>query len=220
MGCDIHIYAETKKREYWHYTGDFWENPYFKEDQLPTDYNRRYQAEPYCGRNYNLFALLADVRNGYGFAGCDTGDAIIPISKPKGLPEDISDEIKAKSDYWDSDGHSHSWLTLKELVDANIERFKTARGWVGSKEFIEFKETGKPNGWCGGIGGPKIEHISNQEMLDRIISNKLTGNEYTQVEFKLDISDLLTPIIDNLKMLLKYVDEDPERIRVIFWFDN
>lgn len=32
--------------------------------------------------------------------------------QPKGLPIDI---VAARSEQWDGDGHSHSWLTLAEL---------------------------------------------------------------------------------------------------------
>ena len=35
-----------------------------------------------------VFAALADVRNGYGFAGVPTHEAIKPISEARGLPED------------------------------------------------------------------------------------------------------------------------------------
>lgn len=33
--------------------------------------------------------------------------------KPKGMPENVQKKMK----YWGDDGHTHSWLTLKELCD-------------------------------------------------------------------------------------------------------
>lgn len=53
-------------------------------------------------RNYQRFAELAGVRG----AG----------PEPKGLPDDISDSAAADSEGWGVDGHSHSWLTLKEAA--------------------------------------------------------------------------------------------------------
>lgn len=47
-------------------------------------------------RNYNVFAILANVRNGYGFAGVDTGDALVPICEPRGIPGDLSEEVRER----------------------------------------------------------------------------------------------------------------------------
>src|ERR1700691_1564806 len=68
MGCDIHPYVEVRKNGTW-----------VKADVKVPD-----------GRNYWTFAKLANVRNGFGFAGCDTGDAVVPICEPRGLPADTS----------------------------------------------------------------------------------------------------------------------------------
>lgn len=76
----------------------------------------------YDGRNYNLFAMLADVRNGRGFAGVYTGEGFNPIADPKGAPSDMSSEIKSACEYWEGDGHSHSWFTVKELLDYDWEQ--------------------------------------------------------------------------------------------------
>ncbi len=57
-------------------------------------------------RYYNLFFALAGVR--YGTA--------VPIAEPRGLPDDVSDEVKRDSDDWGCDGHSHSWHTLETLL--------------------------------------------------------------------------------------------------------
>lgn len=69
MGTDIHgvfqaFDAETKK----------WQD-------IPSEYEQ--------SRHYQLFAVLADVRNGYGFAGVQTGEPVKPIAKPRGLPPDF-----------------------------------------------------------------------------------------------------------------------------------
>jgi len=68
-----------------------------------------YTDQPYIGRNYNLFGALAGVRHPY----------MDVISGLKGLPNDVSDEICRISDDWGIDGHSHNYLTVKELIDSN-----------------------------------------------------------------------------------------------------
>lgn len=61
MGCDIHLITEIKKDEIWQ-----------RVDEV---------SEDFCSRNYNLFSVLADVRNNFFIDGF----------KPKGLPDDISE---------------------------------------------------------------------------------------------------------------------------------
>lgn len=41
-------------------------------------------------RNYNTFAMLANVRNGRGFAGCWTSTGFPVIHEPRGLPKDLA----------------------------------------------------------------------------------------------------------------------------------
>jgi hypothetical protein len=78
----------------------------------------------YDGRNYYLFALLADVRNYSG--------EIIPFRKPRGLPEDLSKILRDQNEEWDSDGHSHSYFMLSELLSFDWGPY---RDWC--RDFIE-----------------------------------------------------------------------------------
>lgn len=108
MGCDIHMYVEKKVDNRWYPVKS--DNPFQKGDQKPV---KGYADWLYAGRNYRLFALLADVRNSGG---------IEPLDSPRGLPNDASKKIR---DVFieDLDGHSHSYFTLRELQD-NQERFE------------------------------------------------------------------------------------------------
>ena len=135
MGCDIHICIEA-----WSERETF--RTLFKGDRrllLPRGWScvnewkdeedeSRYPLT-WCHRNYNLFAILADVRNGIGFAGIDTGEGFIPISAPKGLPDDVTAEVKQWSDGWGVDGHSHSFLTLAEIFEFDWTRTTKCREW-------------------------------------------------------------------------------------------
>jgi hypothetical protein len=128
MGCDIHMYAEENySEERWIVVEEpIFADPYYSPDREICRWNTPYTSQPYRGRNYDLFALLAGVRN---------YNKIRPISEPKGLPEDVSRIIKAYSDDWDVDGHSHSWLTLAELQAwdwASQNRMETWAEAVGS----------------------------------------------------------------------------------------
>ncbi len=59
-------------------------------------------------RSYNNFAFLAGIRN---------YSAITPIAKPRGLPDDA-----VETEYGAHGGdHSHSWLSLEELLAFNYD---------------------------------------------------------------------------------------------------
>ena len=58
---------------------------YDEETKKWEDVSSKYEE----GRHYQLFAALAGVRNGFGFAGCVTGEPVEPIAKGRGLPEDF-----------------------------------------------------------------------------------------------------------------------------------
>ncbi len=168
MGCDIHFYVEKKDGDQW-VSADNWTDDKYEPGTLSIDYDDRF----YNGRNYNLFAILADVRNGVGFAGCDTGDAFVPIASPRGLPSDVSPQIQRESGEYGSHGHSHSYFTVAELKAYDWAQSTKHRGWVDAWNFEVWRTEGKPHNWSGGVSGPSIEHVSNQEVARLIDSGDL-----------------------------------------------
>lgn len=145
MGCDIHMYMErwTSSNDYegprdlsedrdqklnellkdvptkfrW-VSADKWERD---DDEWSVPYN----LEFYGGRNYYLFSILADVRNGSG---------VEPINYPKGIPDDASTGYLYICDLWDSDSHSHSYFTLEELLNVDWSEYD-------SEHIEDFMET-------------------------------------------------------------------------------
>ena len=91
-------------------------------------------------RSYNTFAMLADVRNGRGFAGIKTSDGFPVIHEPRGLPSDLEmlDDYSVKIDRaqlvaaWDWGG---------KLVSANdkearrLEYMEDATLWLGDHSY-------------------------------------------------------------------------------------
>lgn len=126
-------------------------------------------------RDYQLFAVLADVRNGYGFAGLKTGEPVAPIALPRGYPDDfevVCDEhpvtdaahlapyqLKYREPgeplvKWMGD-HTHSWLSGREMLNWH----KTAptvlkRGIVSRTAYEAWDRVSRPEAYCGGISGP------------------------------------------------------------------
>jgi len=63
--------------------------------------------QPRANRNYLLFEKMAGVR----------GDESNAIAPPRGLPEDATFTTRFDCEHWGSDGHSHSWLSAKEIAE-------------------------------------------------------------------------------------------------------
>ena len=90
MGCDIHGFVQVR----------YGDSEWFSDGEIED------------GRNYRLFAALAGVRNGFGFAGIYSHDPLTPIAEPRGIPDDfVYDENEN-----DMGDHSFSWLHLSEIV--------------------------------------------------------------------------------------------------------
>lgn len=206
MGCDIHMFGEVrdKKTGKWVST-DVWKPSKYEDDEgrLTIPYHQRI----YTHRNYNLFAWLADVRNG------TWGEHIPPIADPKGLPEDASPEVANEAERWNGDGHSHSYFTLAELEEA-WEVVKDTPIWFEGAvspdnpdpKFQEWlskpaEERGAPpGGYCAwGTGCVPMKWV---EPLHELI-----GTAYGQIQ----------DYLSRLKIEESVGDED---VRVVFWFDN
>lgn len=120
----------------------------------------RYTDQFFDDRNYDVFAILADVRNGYGFAGVDTGDGFVPISPPRGLPRDLGPEIRAgvERDGYRLEGDHLSWVgrdMTDEEEDAywddpqRIDLGEHSFSWLTVAEILDYDwdRTTKKRGW-------------------------------------------------------------------------
>lgn len=132
MGCDIHMFLERKTNsnkydgprdlsesrnekieqvipgdeniERW-VSADKWEVDEYDKNHLRVSYKNSF----YNDRNYYLFGILAGVRY---------RDVKI-IKEPRGIPDDCSYGYKYMAKKWEGDAHSHSYFTLKELLDVD-----------------------------------------------------------------------------------------------------
>jgi|SRR5882672_1565310 len=131
MGCDIHLYAEIKQDGKW-VSADKWSaDPWDDGDAQCVEI--KWNDRLYNGRNYALFGVLAGVRD----------RSQLLISRPRGLPKDISLEVRKRSDDYGSDGHSHSWLTLAELLAYDWSECERIEGW--RQALSKLQKLGDPN---------------------------------------------------------------------------
>lgn len=155
MGADIHGVFQRRVNDEWL--------------DVPSEYT--------WDRHYALFALLANVRNGFGFAGVVTGQAVKPIATPRGLPDDfviindgethpIPDELASEWELQDAKerheppsiwmgDHSHSWLTSDEILSHNWPVVWKC-GIVAIKDFNNWDGVSAPQSYCGVISGGRV----------------------------------------------------------------
>ncbi|MGW2666244.1 hypothetical protein ACWCW7_35275, partial [Nocardia tengchongensis] len=71
-----------------------------------------WEREPSIGlfdyRSYGVFGWLGGVRN---------YSEVPPIAPSRGLPDDVSREVRAEWESWGYDAHSTSWASVEELAD-------------------------------------------------------------------------------------------------------
>lgn len=200
MGCDIHIYVERRE------SGKWYDCDYFMPSA--TCLGECERVECLGGRDYALFATLANVRN-YGNTDY--------ICEPKGFPEDASRYVEIEYDEFGW-SHSCSYLTLQELIDFQNEKHPLKRrGMISPQALKSFDEHGiLPDTWCQGTN--------------------MAGWEFREWEEDIDIlAPLINDLkkrANELHMIYDFYwkskNEDSRRkayeraadIRIVFWFDN
>jgi hypothetical protein len=120
MGTDIHCFVEKKMYRSGIFetnrTGkwisiDKWTKSYlailYPEENSPV-WEVDWRDMVFKERNYDLFAILANQRNSINMPN---------ISEPRGLPEDVTPEIRLQ--IINSECHTMTWFTIEELLAYN-----------------------------------------------------------------------------------------------------
>lgn len=197
MGCDIHLFTERKRKingvKKWTSCDHFKINHYAENNEMKMEV-----VNIYSGRDYRLFSMLANVRN----SECNNF-----ICEPKGIPDDCSETVKINADYWDSDGHSHSFFTMKELK--------------------EFRSTNLITKYSGMMTPDQAEKVDRGEMPD--VWCKWTNQKhYVYREWEHE-SDTLKTLIEVFEERIRdemwifnngSTEKFDEDFRIVFWFDN
>ena len=185
MGADIHLWVEILQEGRWVFAHAHRTETW--EDMSWIDWD-----SPYNGRNYALFALLANVRN--------SGARIVPISFPRGMPTDLSDigrQIVGDED--NPDQHSHSWFSLEELLEFDwAAEYETDRGYAVPEEVAEYLDSGHaPSGLKSSPSGRHTQPVEKSWTFAQVVGA---------------FHDELLPMLASLG--------DPDKVRIVFFFDN
>lgn len=211
MGCDIHSVIQIRKNGKWKSIGIGFDD-----------------------RNYHAFSILANVRNGTGFAGVKTGSRIEPISEPRGLPKDFNVDTKYGKCHPDIDceysddgmwlgDHSFSHLSLQEMLDYDFNQKRVGIGVLDEKTYRKWDKKESPYPRCGSVWGRDIITYSQKEYDLLESENRLPKSKkiYIQVEW--------TETLKESSGLFDYIQNDlvplgkeygNENVRMVFGFDS
>lgn len=201
MGCDIHSVVQV-----------------FKDGEWRTVEHRPGKDN----RDYDTFAVYADVRNGYGFAGVETGEGWKFISKPRGLPVDFHIWEEQHHGTWMGD-HNHSWLLLSEIKnawDSFTGQEYEKHGVLTRGHWEETLKLGKkPENWCGGKTGRDVIVIS--EAAAR--TGKINTFTDVQCSWQTPAQDRLHTMKEHLEVMEWLPEEygvSEDEVRLVFGFDS
>lgn len=212
MGCDIHFYVEYYKKNEW-VSADVWE-----EDE--GYHSIPYHHQFYNDRNYLLFGILAGVRSGIHKA----------IDSPRGLPFDLSKEVKSAGEEWGSDAHSHSWYYLEELInyqpsnEYQDETKYTEFGYWADK--LNLEELLKSPDYYGEDDVNNTENVvtlSEQEYIDTILTRSFERDKEYHIQAKEDDNSwtyFKNYTISRMRDVAISYGCSLKEVRCVFWFDN
>ena len=180
MGTDIHLRAQRRVRKHDPTTqtpdDDAWED--VPDEELGLHWSNRnadgtygYNRATAGDRDYELFARLAGVRNGRGFAGVDRHEPVVPLFEGRGLPDGIDPDGECEYEPGLGD-HSHTWATFAELLAADWSTEYDSVGLVRLADYREWRAaggSGPPREWVGDVNGPRVLKMTAEQadLLDR-----------------------------------------------------
>lgn len=189
------------------------------------DKNWRFMSEVPRNRNYALFAALAGVRNGHGFAGVETFEPLVPIAEDRGLPspflvcvgtnakgEDVNVEIAGDGSLlpgarrtidFDFGDHSMTHMTLEELIEwPGWDKELSDSGFLSRQEYDHWQERlradpkATPKSYSGGVWGQNVVKTTQAEILAGT-----APNNWTDVQCRWN-----SPMRDECPTFLKWLD--------------
>ncbi|MGB0972172.1 MAG: hypothetical protein ACPGVG_14615 [Mycobacterium sp.] len=232
MGCDIHPFVEARESA---------DAPWVSVQRWAEKDEDGWASlaagqEIAGGRCYGLFALLAGVRNRAG---------VKPIAEPRGIPDDCDARIRDLGVEWGGDGHSHSWLTLAEILAFDWTAVRVESGILNAVELERFDRTrwfddkynpntARPSSWCQGSWGPGIVEVSEGVLREKIQALRKLYPDHREFDAQLKAqlgrhqARCEWPVMHSavcsafwwrdIPRMLRF--GKPENVRMVFWFDN
>lgn len=203
MGTDIHLIIQEQNEQ-----GDWVRN-------------KDLELEDLTWRNYDVFAVLGNVRNGVGFAGITTGEEVKPLTNGRGFPYDFVEnpDISTYKEYLGD--HSYSWCTLQEILDYDWGIVRNICGVVDREFYDEWDRSTPPDSYCGDVGGPNIVVLEDEDFLKLQEKGQLDPEitYYVRIWWQDTVRDRCGLFVKTIEKIAKEV-KDPKKVRLVFGFDS
>lgn len=187
MGTDIHGVAEIKNEQ----------GEWVVWSRIPDT------------RNYRLFAALADVRNGVGFAFSYTHDTIETLTSDRGLPDDFAGDSDAYI------GHSQGWVTLEEVFawDGWNQTLRET-GLLSKEQYLKWdRQTFPSECYRFLMGHPDAVVLDMEAAADAV-----PDGAYVRVYWSFPLRERCLEFLSWCEKLKNEVEEGA--CRIVFWFDS
>lgn len=242
MGTDIHMAIEIRKNGRWawlpnavacNYCDGTGTRTNHEQKIVPCFCTNHYRGgadgriHGYSDRNYDAFGILANVRNG------TWGDGTPFISEPRGLPRDISDELRTahESNYETPDGkdnpahyslgdHSFTHVTLAELLAFNWDDRGGREATISASEYAKWDKKSSPGSYCAWASG---ETVSMAEADKRVADGSSKGYN-VRATWGESLADMVggfhSKFIPELISIAEREGIKAEDVRLVFGFDS
>lgn len=232
MGCDIHMMLEARENGIWQNKSEL-SNDEWRSGNEPYP-----KSQPWDGRNYVVFGILAGVRSNL----CE------PIAPPRGMPFDAHPITKQfMSDY----DHTPSWLSLRDIIEYDWTQTIEDGGYVNAYNWAKWRDTGKPYEWSGLVSGSTVIHVEPEdfeaawqntikalglpetrwpsshlyqrdgEATKHFLRQFDSPNVYTHVSWKEPLYDRTHHFYGTLvPKLMSISGGNPDNARIVFYFDS
>lgn len=186
-------------------------------------------------RDYALFAIVADVRN---------GTDLLSIEYPRGVPDDCCEQVRGEIERWQNDAHHHGWLTLRELLAFDWTITKPQTGWVGPQQWFGWTQRRAPTEWIEHVSGDCPCRRSNAE-FERVMATLESERKFaslaedshlarfceilghtapvTEITWQIAYHELVAPKFwtSTIPRLLALSGSPTfDDVRIVFFFDN
>jgi hypothetical protein len=207
---EVFLYVETKSKNGWRKVSDLKGPPHLYHMIGDPAFNKN---SWYNGRSYNLFALLAGVRN---------SDMIPSIKEPIGIPSDVSSAVKKIYEKMGSKVYNSSSYTLKELLDKKDITFNI-KSILDHEMYKKYKKGEYPEFWYTSQQISIADLITNERMDKVLKLIKFADPQdkyYTEVSMDYPYKKVHTHFWEKIIPAMQKLGKDPDNVRIVFWFED
>jgi len=170
-------------------------------------------------RNNQLEDMLSKMLGNFpdSFVSFKRRDTIEPISKPKGLPPDIS----KKAQKVNNNGEEASYLTLREIESYDWSQIIGNYNYINFKDYKTYKETKEQPNSTSHSGGRKEVMISTSEadeFLEKPYKMSSLNDYFVKISWTNTMKEQLGEEWWQFVEGLKKLSTNPDHVRIVFSF--